>query len=66
ACLAELERFDEAQTLLLGAHASLQASPQAPPQTRRETVERLIRLYDRWGRPDRAMHWRSHLEGLGS
>ncbi|HMQ16288.1 MAG TPA: tetratricopeptide repeat protein [Phycisphaerae bacterium] len=66
ACLAALERFDEAETLLLGAHASLQASPQAQPQTRRETVERLIRLYDRWGRPDRAMHWKSHLEELGS
>ena len=53
AALAGLERFDEAQDMLLIAFEDEQR-----PGLRRATAQRLVRLYGAWGRPDEATAWR--------
>jgi serine/threonine protein kinase len=39
--------------------ANLQAAPGAPPAVTREALERVIRLYEAWGKPDLAAPWRA-------
>ncbi len=61
--LAGLRRFQEAETQLLDAHASLDQS--LPPGRRSETLspatQRLVGLYDAWGKPHKAAEWRVKL-----
>jgi tetratricopeptide (TPR) repeat protein len=57
-CLAALRRYDEAEPLLLHAHADLRAAADTPPHRLRQTRERLARLYEAWGQPDKAAEWR--------
>jgi TolA-binding protein len=60
------KRYTEAEPLLLEGHEGLrqQASniPRAVRQQRlTEAVERLVRLYDAWGKKDKADEWRKKL-----
>jgi tetratricopeptide (TPR) repeat protein len=67
ASLAGLMKYADAEPLLLRAHEGLlQRQASLPPYlnaTRREkeSLERLVRLYDAWGRPARAAEWRKKL-----
>jgi tetratricopeptide (TPR) repeat protein len=61
-CLAALGRYDEAEPLLLHAHADLRAAREAPPPRLRQAREGLVRLYEAWGKPDKAAEWRQQLE----
>lgn len=58
-CLIELSRFDEAETLLLEAYPTLveQLHAEATPALRARDL--LIRLYERWGKPEKAAQFRS-------
>lgn len=60
-CLAAQGRFDEAEPLLLEADAALCATRSERDPQRIESLERLIELYDGWGRSDEAARWRSVL-----
>jgi hypothetical protein len=65
--LANQKRFNEAEPLLLSGHAGLkQRASTIPAQTRerrvRESVQRLILLYDAWNKPEEAAKWRKELE----
>jgi hypothetical protein len=53
AALTELGRFDEAETMLLDARRDLEAMPVPPERELEQTLARLDRLYDAWGRPNR-------------
>ncbi len=61
--LAGLERYDEAETHLLDGHAGLDASLPGGRRTKKlpPSIERLVRLYDAWGKPDQAAEWRAKL-----
>ncbi|MFO0839894.1 MAG: serine/threonine-protein kinase [Phycisphaerae bacterium] len=68
--LTELGRFVDAEPLLLAANRELTNTPSVPPDRVRQSVERLIELYERWSAreptPERAvglMYWRTALEG---
>jgi serine/threonine-protein kinase len=60
-CLAEQGRFAEAEPLLVGSYEKLQAAPGFPPQRLPQMAERVVKLYEAWGKPDRAAAWRAKL-----
>jgi hypothetical protein len=60
-CLMEQRRFPEAESHLLSGYEGLQKTPGAPPRRRRESVERIVKLYETWNKPDKAAEWRTKL-----
>ena len=58
ATLAALQRYDEAEAVLLDAHRDLEAVPGPQSRDAKATLARLVALYDAWGRPDRAAAYR--------
>jgi tetratricopeptide (TPR) repeat protein len=66
AALAGQQKYAEAEPLLRAGYQGLQARKKAaPPQAQRnltDALERLVRLYDAWGKPDQAAAWRQKLE----
>jgi hypothetical protein len=64
--LVGLKRYAEAQPLLEQAFDGLQRREASNPsnwgaQVHRETVERLVQLYEDWGKSDQAAAWREKL-----
>jgi hypothetical protein len=57
-CLVELGRYDEAEPLLLESYPNLRPLPDADT---RETLRYLVKLYDAWGKPEKAAEWRAKL-----
>jgi serine/threonine protein kinase len=55
-------RFVEAEPLLLEACKTLQEDPQVTADVKRQAIERVIRLYASWNKPDQATEWRQRLE----
>jgi tetratricopeptide (TPR) repeat protein len=64
--LARQQQYAEAEPLLRAGYEGLQARKKAiPPQAQRnltEALERLVRLYDAWAKPEQAKEWRHKLE----
>lgn len=58
-CLAAAKRFDEAEKLLLGAHAQLAGSRGPGREDLRYAARSLVFLYDSWPKPDQAAVWRA-------
>ena len=60
------QRYAEAEPLLKGGYEGLKAREKAlPPQAKArltETLERLVQLYDAWGKPEQAATWRKQLD----
>lgn len=59
AALAAQTRFEEAEPLLLEARRILEEAEGVEGSRYRRARERLARLYEAWGRPDRAVPYRS-------
>jgi eukaryotic-like serine/threonine-protein kinase len=57
-CLAAAKRFDEAEQLLLGAHAQL-IDERRPGRDRQYTARALADLYTAWPKPELAATWRA-------
>lgn len=64
-CLMGLERFDAAEPYLVQAAQWLRARRGMDNSYTRETTARVIALYERWGRPDRAEPYRRLLADPG-
>ncbi len=65
--LAEAGRFAEAEPLLLDGYAKSRQNPQnlllkAQEVRLREALERIVKLYESWGKPDEAATWRAKFE----
>jgi serine/threonine protein kinase/predicted Zn-dependent protease len=58
-CLTALRRFPEAESHLLDAHRILERERAAPPARRAQATERVIRLYQKSGKKDKAEQWRA-------
>ena len=59
ACLAAQGRHADAEPLLLGSYATLATTPGAPPQRVSEALDRIVSLYQVWGKPEKAAEWRA-------
>ncbi|QDV38710.1 serine/threonine-protein kinase [Tautonia plasticadhaerens] len=67
--LTNLGQFDEAEPLLLDGRRDLEDQADAIPDQvresrRRESIERLVRLYESWGKPEPAARWRREVAAL--
>jgi tetratricopeptide (TPR) repeat protein len=60
-CLTALKRHAEAEALLLSVFKNTMAGRPAQPELLRETLDRLITLYEAWGKPEQAAEWRRKL-----
>jgi serine/threonine protein kinase len=58
-CLSTLGQFADAEKLLLSSYQTLQGAQGTPPQRRAEATDRIVRLYEIWGKPDKAAAWRA-------
>ena len=60
-CLLGEKKYAEAETLLLEGYEGMkQREAQIPPVGKirlHETLDRLVQLYDDWGKPDESEHW---------
>jgi serine/threonine protein kinase len=63
-CLTALEQFGEAEKLLLSSYETLQKAAGTPPQRRVEAADRIIKLYEAWGKPTKAAEWRATLPAV--
>jgi len=52
--LMHLKRYDDAEKLLIPACAALRVHPDAPNDRRRQARQRIVSLYEAWGRPEAA------------
>ncbi|UCE60824.1 MAG: serine/threonine protein kinase [Phycisphaerales bacterium] len=55
--LIEQGDYLEAESLLLNGISNLRGNPYAQPEQEREVVERIVRLYEAWGKPDKAAEY---------
>ncbi|MGD8377023.1 MAG: serine/threonine-protein kinase [Acidobacteriota bacterium] len=60
-CLLELQRYDEAEPLLLASYEGLRVSMGPDHRRTRGSLERLVELYEATGREDRAATYRALL-----
>ena len=58
-CLTGLERYADAEPLLIAAEKGQRESVGTPSRHYAATVEYLAALYDKWGRPEQAAEWRN-------
>jgi len=54
--------YAAAQRLLLERYEHLKANPVAPKNRKREVLERIVTLYEAWGKPEQAAEWRARLQ----
>ena len=57
--LIEQRRFDEAERMLLNAYDQIATGGDAGVQNQHLLVDRIIELYDVWGKPAEAAEWKS-------
>ena len=60
-CLTALQRFDEAEPVLVGAYEALLGAKGEAFAATVTALQRVITLYDAWGKPEQAAEWRAKL-----
>jgi serine/threonine protein kinase len=58
-CLTARKRYQEAEQLLLSGFAALKAAQGAPRKRIEQALDRIIALYEAWGKPEKAAEWRT-------
>jgi WD40 repeat protein/serine/threonine protein kinase len=58
-CLASLKQFNQAEPMLLDSFNRLRIAFGCTVLSRLEALDRLIQLYEAWGKPEKAAHWRA-------
>ena len=61
ACLSAMQRYGDAEPLLVASHSALRAAPVSPAagaDLEAATIA-LVTLYDRWGKPERGAEYRA-------
>jgi len=56
--LTAQDRYEEAEPLLLESNRIIQGAARARATHKRQSLDRLVRLYDAWGRPEQATEYR--------
>jgi eukaryotic-like serine/threonine-protein kinase len=57
--LSAQARYAEAEPLLLDGYERMKAAPDTMPARMGQAADRIIRLYEAWGKPDQAAAWRT-------
>ncbi|MHC5112065.1 MAG: tetratricopeptide repeat protein [Planctomycetota bacterium] len=57
--LASSGAYDEAETVLLASYTGLMDQADTPPANTTAALERIIKLYDTWGKEEQAAGWRA-------
>ena len=66
-CCVERGKYDEAETLLTAGLAVYDANKSSmPPRRLAEAIQSIVRLYEKWGRPEQAEKWRGRLPASDS
>ena len=58
-CLTLSQRYPEAEALLLGSYAVLEAKLGGQSPEARKALQRIVDLYEAWGRPEQAAEYRA-------
>lgn len=61
ACLTKLEQFQEAEEHLLAGYEGLKEALGEKHKRTRQALQRLVELYEAWGKSDQAAEWRAEL-----
>ncbi len=56
-CLVDLQDYQEAESMLLGALESLEGAERADPGLRGRALQYVVELYRAWGRPEKAAEY---------
>jgi tetratricopeptide (TPR) repeat protein/tRNA A-37 threonylcarbamoyl transferase component Bud32 len=64
--LSDQGKFAEAELLLLPSYEELARDPLTWPDRECDALQRIVRLYEAWGKPDEAATWRTKLEGAAT
>ncbi len=59
-------KFAQAEPLLLEGYAAMRENRRVPADRKRQAIERIIQLYESWGKADQASEWRRRLEIAGA
>ncbi|UCE58961.1 MAG: serine/threonine protein kinase [Phycisphaerales bacterium] len=65
ACLIPLGELEEAESLLLEAYDMFVRNADVAKQEAQETIQRIVELYEVWGKPGQASDWRAELADTG-
>jgi len=60
-CLAALRRYNEAEPLLVKSYSILKAKRGEEDKSTQQALNRIINLYQAWGKPDKAAPYRARL-----
>jgi serine/threonine protein kinase/tetratricopeptide (TPR) repeat protein len=58
-CLTALGKYDDAEPLVLSSYETLHAPRWAPPAQTSKSLDRVVQLYEAWGKPEQAAMWRN-------
>jgi len=58
-CLVALQRYDEAEPLLLASYQTLKSKRGEEDRIFQQTQKRLVKLYEAWGKPEKASSFRA-------
>jgi serine/threonine protein kinase/Tfp pilus assembly protein PilF len=61
-CLIAMSKYGDAEPILIENYEVLQAGKQTPRRVVQAAGNRLVRLYDAWGKPDKAAEWREKVK----
>ena len=56
--------FAESEPLIVGGYEAMAGGLEAPALRRREAMDRIIALYEKWGKPEQAEQWRKRSQQL--
>lgn len=56
--LSRQNKFAEAEPLLLAGYQGLRQAKDAPAKRVAEALDRIVSLYEKWGKPELAKKWR--------
>jgi serine/threonine protein kinase len=62
ASLARLGKFAEAEPLLVNGFKNYLTESSVPPRNKEKIRNRIVNLYEAWGKPEMAAHWRATRE----
>ena len=60
-CLTEIGRYGDAEPLVLESYVTISGSRGAEDERTKRALNRVIALYEAWGKPDKAAEYRALL-----